>query len=398
MTDSSDADCEMLKRLRDAPELFAAIAERREESELAKQQRLRAQWPDDLLRAALTLAELRERAATKFTRADRMWFDRTGLEQATPEPVARWKASRFAAQGIGEPVWDLCSGIGGDVLALAEQLSVVSFDTSPVQNLRAVWNAEVYGVSERVTTRTVDVTTLDDIPGYVHCDPDRRAGLSGRARRLEDYVPPLDWLQALTERVRGGAIKVGPASNFGGKFPDAEIELISLDGECKEATIWFGELCQPGQYRATVLPAGQTVIGHPLENLASRSGLKTYLYDPDPAVVRAGLVERIAEDLGLSRLDEAEEYLTGDTLVDSPFVSPFRVVAELPKRPRDLRDWFRKSDFGQLEIKCRHVPVRAEELRSQLPLPGNQPGVLFVARVAGKTTMIAAERPPTNLP
>ena len=45
MTDSSDADCEMLKRLRDAPELFAAIAERREESELAKQQRLRAQWP-----------------------------------------------------------------------------------------------------------------------------------------------------------------------------------------------------------------------------------------------------------------------------------------------------------------------------------------------------------------
>jgi len=138
------------------------------------------------------------------------------------------------------------------------------------------------------------------------------------------------------------------------------------------------------------------VIGHPLENLAARSGLKTYLYDPDPAVVRAGLVERIAEDMGLCRLDEAEEYLTGDTLVDSPFVSPFRVVTELPKRPRDLRDWFRKSNIGQLEIKCRHVPVRAEELRSQLPLPGNQPGVLFVARVAGKTTMIAAERPPTT--
>ena len=41
-----------------------------------------------------------------------------------------------------------------------------------------------------------------------------------------------------------GAIKVGPASDFGKHFagPEFEVELISLRGECKEATVWFGEL------------------------------------------------------------------------------------------------------------------------------------------------------------
>ena len=62
----------------------------------------------------------------------------------------------------------------------------------------------------------------------------------------------------------GGGIKASPASNFGGKFPHAEIELVSLEGECKEATIWFGELAEPGLWRTTVLPSGETIAGDPL--------------------------------------------------------------------------------------------------------------------------------------
>mgnify|MGYP007071038105 CR=1 FL=1 len=104
----------------------------------------------------------------------------------------------------------------------------------------------------------------------------------------------------------------------------------------------------------------------------------------------AGMVE--FQRLDLRRLDDAEEYLTGDVLVDSPFARGFEVLADLNNNTREIRDYFRTSSFGQVEIKCRHIRVQAESLRRRLPLPGRQPGVVIVARLEGKARMICARR------
>jgi hypothetical protein len=395
---STDPECLLLARLREAPELLTEAAAS-ELPEMALQTELRRRYPDDLVRAALSLVALRKRAECKFSRAAEMWFDRQGLEQSTSEPVARHKAQRFSGR-----VWDLCCGIGGDALALAERCEeVTAVDQSPAATLRTVWNAEVYGVAENVrpVCATVEKVsgTLGSVPDtgagqLVHIDPDRRPGTGGRAVRLEDYAPSLAFLRDLQRAARGGAIKLGPASNFGGKFPGCEIELISLHGECKEATVWFGELAGPAPFRATVLPSGETIAGHPLEAAAPVTPLDRYVFDPDPAVVRAGLVDLLATQLGLDRLDPAEEYLTGPEPVSSPFVQAFAVEADLPNNERHLRDVLRKSSFGALEIKCRHVPIDAEALRRRLPRPGREPGVLLFARVEGRTRAILARRVP----
>ncbi len=108
-------DPAVLRRLRASPEIFNQIATW-SGPELALQDRLRTAFSADLVRGALTLVELRRRAAVKFSRAAGMWFDRVGLEQSTAEAVARHKAQRF--QGRGR-VWDLCCGIGGDAIQLA---------------------------------------------------------------------------------------------------------------------------------------------------------------------------------------------------------------------------------------------------------------------------------------
>jgi len=376
----------VLEALRQTPELLDLITNA-SGSELSLQSRLRKQFPDALVRMAMSLCELRRKAATKFSRASSMWFDRRGLEQSTAEIVARHKAKRF-----GDAVWDLCSGIGSDAIALAEHCSVTAVDLNPAAGLRTRWNAEVYGVAGQIETRCADVLTLDAVSGLVHIDPDRRAGSEGKASRIEDYVPGLPELLKLISQCRGGAVKVGPASNFGGKFPETEIELISLAGECKEATVWFGELAGKESFRATVLPAGESIAGHPLDAVAVIAPLGRYIYDPDPAVVRAGLIDLVAERLGLNRLDGAEEYLTSDHLVQSAFVHPFEVLAELPNNEHELRAWLRTSDFGQIEIKCRHIPVQAEALRRKLPLPGKKPGVVLIARIDGKSRMICARR------
>ena len=75
-----------------------------------------------------------------------MWFEPIGLEQATAEPVARHKARRFA----GELVVDLCCGIGGDALALAEHSRVLAVDAERGMCRRTLWNGAAYDVADHL--------------------------------------------------------------------------------------------------------------------------------------------------------------------------------------------------------------------------------------------------------
>jgi len=376
---------DVLRALRATPELVQRVIDS-EVDELLLQKQLRQEYPDDLVRLAVSLSDLRTRAATKFTRAAEMWFDRVGLEQATSELVARHKAARFKGH-----VDDLCCGIGGDAIALAEQCQVTAMDDREEACLMTDWNAASHLVAERVTTLVTDVEGHAGESPLVHIDPDRRKG-ARRSIRIEDYCPSLSFLRDQIESRHGGAIKLSPASNFGGKFPGCEIELISLNGECKEATVWFGSLAGEEKWRATALPSGETLAADPMSARPRMLPLAKFVYDPDPAVVRAGLIDVAAESLSVGRLDAEEEYLTSEGRVTSAFVQTFEVLAELPNNDKQIRRYFRESNFGQVEIKSRHVRIDAEAVRRKLPLHGDEAGVLIFARIAGKTRAIVCRR------
>ncbi len=382
-------ECELLAQLQKHPELFAAI-QSSNLSEFKLQSSLRDIYPADLVRAALSLCELRKKARVKFSKWEEMWFDRQGLEQATPEAVATHKSKRF--QNAPSTIYDLCSGIGSDSIAMAlTGQTVIGVDSNPASGMRAMLNAKVHGVEDRISTQTCDVREIELDGHWIHIDPDRRSSQK-RAIRLEDYEPPLEFLQHLTESTPAGAIKLSPASNFGGKFHNCEIELVSLYGECKEATVWYGDVAGENDWTATILPEGYTLSANPWDYYPQVGELGNYIYDPDPAIVRAGLVDALAEKEGLTRLDDAEEYLTSTELVSSPAATPFRVLERLPNNTTEIRKSFRDHPKGEVEIKCRHVPTNADQLRKKLPLNGEGRVTLIIARLQGKTNAILAER------
>lgn len=386
MSGQADPKVATYRYLAEHPELFEAIAEAPADP-LRTQKSLRARFPEEAVRLALTVAELRVRAAKKFPQAARMWFDRERLEQATPWLVAAHKARRFSGH-----VWDYCCGLGADAVALAGRGATTAVDRDPVACLLTELNAAALGVAEALTVLCRSVEELTGRDGLLHIDPDRRAGAAKRAVRVEDYVPDVDALRRLAAEFRGGAIKLSPASNFGGKFEGVEIELVSLHGEAKEATIWFGGLGEPDLWRATVLPQGATLAGDPLSAEPVLSPLGGYLFDPDPAVVRAGLIDLFCARTGLARLDDTEEYLTGESLVATPFARPFRVLAELPNNEREVRKYLREHGVGRLEIKARRLPVDVERLHRTLRADGDRSAVVFYARAGGKARAVVAER------
>lgn len=380
---------ELLHALRAMPEVLAAVAAC-SPAERAHQKTLRGRFPDDIVRAALALQDARQRAIGRLPHADRLWLTRTGLEQATTWEVALHKAARFAAC---DAVVDLCCGIGSDAAALSHHGHVTAVDRSPAMTLRAAWNAEVLGRTESFNARCGDVTAEDWTGRVVHVDPDRRSGNDRPARWLEHYQPGLDWMQRLVATARGGAIKVGPASDFPGKFPGCEIELVSLGGECREATVWFGELAGPEPARATNLATGESLAGKPLATCCGIVGsIGDVLCDPDPAVVRAGLLTQFAMQHGLRRLDADEEYLTADQPPGTSLATPFAVDAVLPPALKDLKRYLRQKPAHHYEIKCRRLAIDVDDIRRQLPTGDAPPCVVIFCRIAGRARAVIAHR------
>jgi hypothetical protein len=380
------ADLEVYRELKECPQIFQRINELSGD-EFQIQGILRREFPPELVRAALTLVDLRNKGSVKFSQAASMWFDRQGYEQATAEEVANHKANRFKHTTL-----DLCCGIGADSMALAKKVPVIAVDLDPFKLQCCQWNTELIEQRNHVSLYLEDVTKVPLGQHLIHLDPDRRFTTSSKVIRIEQYVPGLEYMQELCRVGQGGAIKLSPAVNFGGKFPNAEVELISLSGECKEATIWFGELGTPGLWRATSLPTGVTLAGDPLSARAKISPVNKYLHDPDPAIVRSGLLDLLAEQLGIERTDAAEEYLTSEHMVESPFIRSFEVLENLPFNEKVIRQALHKAHVRELEIKCRHIPVNVDALRRSFKLSGDCKRVLIMCRENGDSRGLICQR------
>src|SRR5215472_7910838 len=99
-------------------EVLARLADPHAEphkSQLALAVSLRREYPADLVAAATAQHELRLAARVKFSRAMEMLFTRGGYEQSSSEMIATYRANRLKD---ARRMADLCSGIGGDLVAL----------------------------------------------------------------------------------------------------------------------------------------------------------------------------------------------------------------------------------------------------------------------------------------
>jgi len=362
-------------------------------SHLADLSALRRHLAPDQAAAVLEQVRLRARAAARFERAGQMLFTDAGLQQTTHPAVAARRAERFRGHAW---VADLGCGLGGDTLALARVAAgVLAVDRDPIRLLFARHNAGVYGLGDRISFVQADALAAPFAPQdlTVYCDPGRRTAAGRRTFQPEDYEPPLSRLWERLAGTAGLAIKVGPGIPYETLPWADEVEIVSLDGQVREATLWCGALATPGvRRRATLLPAGATVTDAQSAAGCPVRPAGTHLYEPDGAVIRAGLVRQVGTLLGLWQLERRIAYLSGNEQVVSPFVQGFEVLEQLPFGLKPLRRRLRELGVGVLEIKKRGVALDPDDFRRRLQLRGRESRTLILTRIGDRPVAFICRR------
>ena len=352
--------------------------------------RLREKYPPELVPVAVGQAKLRARARAKFTHADRMYFTAPALEQASTERMARNHARRYAGF---DRMADLCSGIGGDLIALAEGRTVLAADLDPVHSRLACINAEANGVGAGVECVCADVRDLplDGIPA-AFVDPARRAG--GRRFQTGSGEPSLEWCFALAARGTALGIKAAPGLPLELAPQGWEVEFASEGGELKESVLWSPALATAPR-RATLLPSGDTLVPEEGPAVEVRPPGE-YLIDPDPAVTRSGTVEELARSLGCWKIDEQIAFLSSDRDVRTPFGRALRVEASLPWNLKHLRQHLREAGIGIVDIRKRGSAVDVDEIQRKLKLTCARSATVVLTRVSDRPWMLVCTDPPTT--
>ena len=366
---------------------------------------LRSRYPADLVAEALAQHELRLLARAKFSRAMEMFFTRPGLEQASSEVVARHRAARYRAAGR---VADLCCGIGGDLIVLAEDprmpaedprvsgedlrgpagnRHVLAVDRDPLHLRVARANAEVCGVAGNLTPEQSDVREVS-LAGLdaIFVDPARRAG--GRRLRVGQSEPPLAWCLDLAERIEAVGIKAAPGLPHEAVPPGWELEFIAIGRALKEAVAWSPALAtalRPAvgagrATRATLLPGGHTLVSEPGPPVEVRMPGE-FLLDPNPAVTRASLVAELARGLGAWKIDDQIAFLSADVPLRTPFGRGLRVIDSAPWNQKQLPARLRALDIGAVDIRRRGLAGDVDQLHRRLKLSGSRRATLVMTRV-----------------
>lgn len=355
--------------------------------------KLRRDHTAEQANAALEMARLRLKAVEKFgVDAHKMFFTRAALEQASDPLVRRYRAGYFQ----GKKVVDAGCGIGADSLAMAAAgADVTGIDIDPLRIAIARYNASALDLNAHF--EVADIRNGLPDTDAIFFDPARRDEQGKRIFDVERYQPPLSIIK--TWNAPQITVKLSPGVDLEQLHPyNGQVEFISVNGDLKEAILWMNDVGT--RYIASAKNLYATLLTddsiqhwtHGESPVESRfSDPRTWLIEPDPALLRAGLVTNAALAWDAYQLDEMIAYLTADTLPDTHWMRGWRVRDWMPLNIKKLRTYLRERKIGTVTVKKRGSSITPEELTADLKLKGEGSCTLVLTRLRDERVVLICD-------
>ena len=334
--------------------------------------------------------------------------DSDSAQQATPLAVSQVRAERIAAAGAAL-VHDVTCSIGTEapaVIAAGMDWLGTDLDYSRLLMARAnVARASAHAGACAVSSAAgrawvaqadalAPVTTPASSPGpriracsgtgsrpgrVIVADPARRAD----GRRITDPAKLIPPLPDLVDAHRGAAMAIKCAPGIDYSDWHGLVSVVSVGGGVKEACLYTPDLAEPGHIReAVVIRDGFTERVRDEGDGVDVDKPRSFIVEPDGAVIRVGLVQQWAARHDLKMLDPHIAFLTGDAL--PPGYSGFPFIEAVPLKK--LRPALQAHGAGSVEILVRGVDLDPDQLRSKLKLKGERPMGVAIARIGDSAT------------
>ncbi|WNY25641.1 class I SAM-dependent methyltransferase [Methanolapillus millepedarum] len=312
----------------------------------------------------------------------KMSSDADGLRFATPEPVAKYRAARLKCRTIA----DISCGIGGQTIYFAMQCQhVYAVEIDPMKLEFAKQNCQKHGLSNItfICGNALDPAVIAQIPpvDIIFSDPARPP--EEETRKVTSLRPGIpDVMTAYSDKCQNFAFEAPP------QMPperiledgfDCEMEYLSLNGQLNRLTLYFGKIKRYNRV-AVSLPSGNAMVDAPVElpPVVETDKSMIFAYEPDPAIVAAGLLHELIDDLikatgpvRLIRIDKKRVLLTSDLLTIHPMVkNNYIVLRTMPAKTEDdfvsVHEFLQKSNVGKVVIRGNVDPKEYWDFRNKL--------------------------------
>lgn len=353
--------------------------------------------------------EGRERTADKlptFASIPDWWYPvRLSCEQCSSELTARYKASLLSPLALGEGkeerFLDLTGGYGVDTYFLSEQFIHTDYVEQNEELCRIAAHNFALSQKSKVERQKLSIaihnTTAEDFLlsspcgeagwGLIFLDPARRDSHGSKVFRIEECTPNVvELLPTLLAHSKRLLIKLSPMLDLTQAVTclsqvNWDIHIVAIKNEVKEVLLLSG-----GTGQITTIDLAQKdqafVFTREEEQhcgLDIRDGkLANYLYEPNAAILKAGAYKLVAQRFGLHKLD-----------VNTHLYTSRQFIENFPGRVWRITE---KQNLKQANVLTRNYPLTPEQLKKKLHLRDGGTAFVIGCRVAGKPTLLYAER------
>ncbi len=331
---------------------------------------------------ALRQIEGRQKARTKLPEYhsldDILYPAAISLEQCSSTRTAAYKSSLLQ----GDSIADLSGGFGVDTFAFARKFKTCHY-VEPNQELLDLvrHNADVFGISNILyhAARMEDILPVLPPCDCLYIDPSRRNAHGQRVISMEEYTPNLLlWKDLLLQKCRKQImVKLSPMVDIRQvlrQLPEiSDIHIVAINGECKEVLLILSD----GRHTPTylhaidILPSGTREFHFSEEeesnaNIILAKSLRSFLYEPNAAILKAGGFKIVAQRFGFEKLYPSTHLYTSEQYIPDFPGRCFRILSSGPFRKKELRQTLGNIDYAN--ISTRNFPLSPEEIRKQTKL------------------------------
>lgn len=352
----------------------------------------------EIVEQIISKKKCKKKLPTWFNTTQIYYPNKLNIEQTSSEITAKYKANLIN----GKNLIDITGGFGVDCFAFAENFKKITH--CEINEKLSEIVKHNYNKLKIKNIKTKAINGLEYLENnkqkynWIYADPSRRNESKGKVFLLEDCSPNipknLDLLFQYTDNV---LLKLSPILDITASINELkfikEIHVVTTNNEVKEL-LFILEKNFTGTIKINTVniknDATQILNAFIFSKVEPSFSLpKTYLYEPNSAILKAGLFNEVSHQLFIDKLNTNSHLYTSTNLISFPG-RRFKILEITTYDKKKIK---KLTSSNKVNITTRNFPETVAQIRKKTGLKdGGNHYLFFTTDLNNKLIVIICEK------